>query len=85
MELHFIETGVLAALVELGVITPLGWICDGMICENFEHDVLGTDSKDGRYAESIKNFRLISLVGSLYKLLSKVLANRLKKVRQFEI
>ena len=31
-------------------------------------------------AEYIKDFRPIRLVGSLYKLLAKVLANRLKKV-----
>ena len=31
-------------------------------------------------AEDLKDFRLICLVGSLYKLLTKVLANRLKKV-----
>ena len=31
-------------------------------------------------AEDLRNFRLISLVGSLYKLLAKVLANKLKKV-----
>ena len=31
-------------------------------------------------AKDLKDFRLICLVGSLYKLLTKVLANRLKKV-----
>ena len=31
-------------------------------------------------AEDFKDFRPISLVGSLYKLLAKVMANRLKRV-----
>ena len=31
-------------------------------------------------AEDLKDFRLVSLVGSIYKLLTKVLANKLKKV-----
>ena len=31
-------------------------------------------------AEDLKDFRSISLLGSLYKILAKVLANRLKKV-----
>lgn len=33
-----------------------------------------------RGAMSIKDFRPISLIGSLYKILAKVLANRLSKV-----
>ena len=31
------------------------------------------------YASNIRDFRPISLVGSMYKILAKVLANRLKK------
>ena len=33
-----------------------------------------------RDAEDLKDFRPISVLGSLYKILAKVLANRLKKV-----
>ena len=33
-----------------------------------------------RSAKDLKDFRLINLVEGLYKLLAKVLANRLKKV-----
>ena len=34
----------------------------------------------GTLAEDLKNFRPISLVGSMYKLIAKVLANKLKRV-----
>ena len=36
--------------------------------------------EQGRFVRILKDFRLISLVGSIYKLLAKVLANRLKRV-----
>lgn len=36
-------------------------------------------------AEDFKDYRLISLIDSLYKLLAKILANKLKKVLPFLI
>ena len=36
-------------------------------------------------AEDLKDFRPISLVGSLYKLLAKVLANKLKRVMNKQV
>ena len=39
-----------------------------------------SDSKKKNNTLNIKDFRPISIVGSVYKLLSKVLANRLRRV-----
>ena len=39
-----------------------------------------SDSKKKNKTLNIKDFRPISIVGSVYKLLSKVLANRLRRV-----
>ena len=39
----------------------------------------------GRTVEDLKDLRPISLVGSLYKILSKVLANRIKRVMSLVI
>ena len=49
-----------------------------LIYEEFEYYFFGLDSKGG--AEDLKDFKPINLIGGLYKLLAKMLANRLKRV-----
>ncbi|RVW89785.1 putative ribonuclease H protein [Vitis vinifera] len=73
LEIPFVEEEVLAALTDLGKDKARGrmalqWRSGFMV-----------PKKGG--AEDLKDFRPISLVGSLYKLLAKVLANRIKKRR----
>ena len=60
----------------------------GFFKEFFEHNQLVKSLNatflvlipKGRTVEDLKDLRPISLVGSLYKILSKVLANRIKRV-----
>ncbi|RVW49339.1 LINE-1 reverse transcriptase-like [Vitis vinifera] len=76
LEIPFVEEEVLAALTDLGKDKAPG--PDGFTMAFW---LYGWDVSLRRVgAEDLKDFRPISLVGSLYKLLAKVLANRLKKV-----
>ncbi|KAL6322779.1 hypothetical protein AAG906_019048 [Vitis piasezkii] len=71
----FLEEEVLATLTDLQRQSPgARWLYNGVLAF-----WVGCVPKKGG-AEDLKDFRLISLVGSLYKLLAKVLANRIKKV-----
>ncbi|RVW34760.1 LINE-1 reverse transcriptase-like [Vitis vinifera] len=72
LEIPFLEEEVLAALTDLGKDKAPGPDGFTMAFWLYGWDVGG--------AEDLKDFRPISLVGSLYKLLAKVLANRIKKV-----
>lgn len=49
------------------------------ICEELEHNFMVMILKK-EMVEDFKDYKPASLIGSLYKLLPKVLANRLKKV-----
>ncbi|RVW66488.1 Transposon TX1 uncharacterized 149 kDa protein [Vitis vinifera] len=75
LELPFLEEEVFAALSDLSKDKAPG----GRFVKSLNAAFLVLVPKKGG-AEDLKDFRLISLVGSLYKLLAKVLANRLKKV-----
>ncbi|RVW68000.1 Transposon TX1 uncharacterized 149 kDa protein [Vitis vinifera] len=73
LEIPFTEGEVFAALSDLGKDKAPGPDGFTMAFWSFNWDLRGG-------AEDLKDFRPISLVGSLYKLLAKVLANRIKKV-----
>ncbi|RVX18253.1 hypothetical protein CK203_006485 [Vitis vinifera] len=73
LEIHFSKEGVFVALIDPGKDKARGLYHDFLVV------LLGCVPKKGG-AEDLKDFRLISLVGSLYKLLANVLANRIKKV-----
>ncbi|KAK3185009.1 hypothetical protein Dsin_032295 [Dipteronia sinensis] len=61
-----------------------GFHKDGSIVKDLNKTFIALISKCGN-PESLKDFRPISLVGSMYKVLAKVLANRLKKVMNYVI
>ncbi|RVW53013.1 putative ribonuclease H protein [Vitis vinifera] len=73
LEIHFSKEEVFVALIDPGKDKAQGLYHDFLVV------LLGCVPKKGG-AEDLKDFRPISLVGSLYKLLAKVLANRIKKV-----
>ena len=80
-DLCFLEFGILEEAIWVlesgrrwfkGGSLKVDWWCPDFGCVNNKEMI--------REAEEFKDYRLISLVGSLYKLVAKVLANRLKKV-----
>ncbi|KAL6332093.1 hypothetical protein AAG906_020774 [Vitis piasezkii] len=77
LEAPFSEEEVFGALSDLNGIKLL--VLMGKFVKSINASFLVLIPKKGG-AEDLKDFRPISLVGSLYKLLANVLANRLKKV-----
>ena len=57
----------------------LTWLNSGIICPSFNHTYITLIPK-AKCPKQVTEFRLIALCNIMYKLVSKVLANRLKKL-----